>query len=341
MRNLSRIAFLDAIRTAAISLVVLCHCTEAVYNFSYDSMASLPSEIQLFILSNFTLGRVGVPLFLFLTGYLVISKQFDTKDRISKFYKHNYLPLLVTCEIWIILYNLFNAFMGWQTFQAISVLKNMLFLEPINMKNAWYIPMILGVYIFIPYVARTFQSLSGKNLFILCSILFLYYFVAPTCNLLLSLGKLPLFFTQIDLNYSGGTYGFYLLLGYCYKRYEERIASELENNRKKFCMLSASFDLLLVMVVCTAVFQSWFARESHTAYYIWYNFALLPFIGFFCFILFGRFKKHCNIFYHLSTYSFAIYLIHEPIIRILVNFGWYFPNRMFGIYLLWGRLSEN
>lgn len=107
MRNLSRIAFLDAIRTAAISLVVLCHCTEAVYNFSYDSMASLPSEIQLFILSNFTLGRVGVPLFLFLTGYLVISKQFDTKDRISKFYKHNYLPLLVTCEIWIILYNLF------------------------------------------------------------------------------------------------------------------------------------------------------------------------------------------------------------------------------------------
>lgn len=66
------------------------------------------------------------------------------------------------------------------------------------------------------------------------------------------------------------------------------------------------------------------------------RFLLLPFIGFCCFMLLCQVKKHYKVFYHLSLYSFAIYLIHVPIIKTLVNFGLYLPNRRLGIYVLWG-----
>lgn len=199
------------------------------------------------------------------------------------------------------------------------------------MMNAWYIPMILGVYIFIPYVARILQSLSGKSLIILGLILFSYYFIVPSCNLLLALEKLPRLSPQIDLNYSGGTYGFYLLLGYSYKRYEDRIVSVLKNNKKKILVVLS----ILLMAACTVLFQNRL-YQNHAAYNVWYDFLLLPFIGFCCFMLLCQVKKHYKVFYHLSLYSFAIYLIHVPIIKTLVNFGLYLPNRRLGIYVLWG-----
>lgn len=71
MENKVRIGFLDVVRTVAIFLVILNHCTETVYHLNYDSMIAFSKGVRLFALSNFTLGRVGVPLFLFLTGYLV------------------------------------------------------------------------------------------------------------------------------------------------------------------------------------------------------------------------------------------------------------------------------
>lgn len=231
---------------------------------------------------------------------LVVSKKFDTKEKISRFYKHNYLPLLMTCEIWIIVYNLFNAFLGLQPLQVDLMLKNMFFSEHINMMNAWYIPMILGVYIFIPYVARILQSLSGKSLIILGLILFSYYFIVPSCNLLLALEKLPRLSPQIDLNYSGGTYGFYLLLGYSYKRYEDRIVSVLKNNKKKILVVLS----ILLMAACTVLFQNRL-YQNHAAYNVWYDF---------CFCLLLASAALC---YSVRSRSIIKFFIIYPYIRSL------------------------
>ena len=277
------------------------------------------------------IGRLGVPLFLLLTGYLVLSKNFNSEDKIKRFYSHNYLPLLITCEIWIVLYNVFNAIMGIRPFAIDLLWKNMLFLERIPMMNAWYIPMILGVYIFLPYIARILQSVPGRRLLIFGLLLFLYYFVVPSYNLLLEVNKLPKIYSQLDLNYSGGTYGFYLLLGYCYYRYEEEIKSFL---KKPGAKAGIAF-LCLPMFAGTVAFENW-RYVHHAAYNVWYNFMLLPLVGFGCFVLLCQLNIGNKIFYNISLYSFAVYLIHVPIMQTLVKYGLYIPNRRTGIFLLWG-----
>ena len=63
-----RIVSFDVIRLIAISCVVLCHSVETVYKASNLSLG--------YGLAHY-LGRLGVPLFLFLTGALIINKEFD------------------------------------------------------------------------------------------------------------------------------------------------------------------------------------------------------------------------------------------------------------------------
>lgn len=201
------------------------------------------------------------------------------------------------------------------------------------MMNAWYIPMILGVYIFLPYVARILQSLPGKGLLILGFLLFFYCFFVPSFNLVLEVKKLPRLFPQLDLNYSGGTYGLYLLLGYCYHRYEEKLKSFLKNPGAK-----ASIALISILLFAgTVAFQNW-RYVHHVAYNVWYTFILLPLVGFGCFVLLCQLDFSNKIFYHMSLYSFAVYLIHVPIMQLLVKYGLYMPNRRTGIVVLWGSV---
>ena len=51
-------------------------------------------------------------------------------------------------------------------------------------------------------------------------------------------------------------------------------------------------------------------------------------------MLLFQIKKCNNIFYNISIYSFAIYLIHAPILKILVKYNLYIQNSRIGIYLL-------
>lgn len=67
---------------------------------------------QIFRITFFTIGRLGVPIFLFLTGALTLKKQIDTDEDVLKFYKKNLIPLLITIEIWNVFYNLFSLIMN-------------------------------------------------------------------------------------------------------------------------------------------------------------------------------------------------------------------------------------
>ncbi|RHC26022.1 hypothetical protein DW852_06635 [Bifidobacterium pseudocatenulatum] len=45
-----------------------------------------------------TIGRIGVPVFLILTGFLVLPRL--NKSGVRRFYRRNFLPLAVSFEIW-------------------------------------------------------------------------------------------------------------------------------------------------------------------------------------------------------------------------------------------------
>lgn len=112
-----RIVWLDYARAFAILCVVVVHSTESIYPVNVETLAILPCVSKLVVISLFTLGRLGVPIFLFISGYLLLDKDYDDNG-IKKFFSHNYGQLLITTEFWILLYGLFNM---WYTSSAFNV----------------------------------------------------------------------------------------------------------------------------------------------------------------------------------------------------------------------------
>lgn len=70
-KNIKRIIFLDYIRSFAILCVLLMHTTERVYTLNAMTLAQESMHSRIFSVSLFTVGRLGVPIFFFLTGFLM------------------------------------------------------------------------------------------------------------------------------------------------------------------------------------------------------------------------------------------------------------------------------
>ena len=69
-----RIQWLDAMRAFAALTVILCHCVENIYRLTPEVMVHFSLRSVVFAFASFTLGRIGVPLFLFITGYLLLDR---------------------------------------------------------------------------------------------------------------------------------------------------------------------------------------------------------------------------------------------------------------------------
>lgn len=62
---------LETLRILAMATVVLCHAVEAVYRWDVKFISQLSTQSKVFAFAAFTIGRLGVPMFIFITGYLL------------------------------------------------------------------------------------------------------------------------------------------------------------------------------------------------------------------------------------------------------------------------------
>ena len=68
---------------------------------SISGIFSIPLVSTLFKTVVYVFSRIGVPLFLMISGALLFNKEINNAEDIKKFYKHNLLSLLITSEIWM------------------------------------------------------------------------------------------------------------------------------------------------------------------------------------------------------------------------------------------------
>lgn len=98
---------------------------------------ALSFQSALFAIIAFTIGRLGVPIFLFLTGYLLLDRNFN-EDMCEKFWKRNWLGMVITTEIWIVIYDIFLRVFHFQFhWHTMSLFKDMLFFD--SSKNGTYV----------------------------------------------------------------------------------------------------------------------------------------------------------------------------------------------------------
>lgn len=322
-----RIPWLDSARAFAILAVLLVHATEHLYVMDAAHLNGMSPQSALFAITAFTIGRLGVPLFLFLTGFLLLDRRF-TEDACKKFWKKNWLGIVITTEVWIVLYDVFlRAFRFQPHWQTVNLFKDMFFMTQVHMGHMWYMPMIVGMYLCIPFAARSLQNLNTKVLIFPLTILSVYAFLVPiwqVFNNALSFTKIG---SVLNLGYSGGVYGIYILLGYCIKK-------GVLKTLKRYQIVAIS-----IVFFCLTVLLQILSYAYGKTYNVWYNCGFLLFCSMFLFEWFSRIHITRNQGWRswLSRNSFGIYLVHFPFIMLLEKWMKGLPLMMpIKVILLWG-----
>ena len=310
----NRIANLDIARTFAIISVVFCHAIELIYNMNVKGWTELSIQSKIFRTIGFTIGRLGVPIFLFLSGYLLLNKKYDNDDDVKKFYKKNLLPLILVTEIWIIIYNIFISIYNDINFDTYVLIKEMLFIEKVPLMNMWYMPMIIGVYIAIPYISKILHTFNLKSLKYPMGLVFILMFIIPTLNIILKTFKLEQYGNLLDVSFLGGTYGIYIISGYL-----------ISNGIIKKIKTRWIIIISIMFFVFSCGIQI-YEYNHNIAYNIWYNSPFIFLCTFNLFELFTRINtgkihtKFMNIFTYISKISLAIYFIHIIVEMILSKY---------------------
>lgn len=309
-----REAWLDYARIFAILCVVCCH---AVENY-YGPVVSGKERIDLipWIVENtlFIFGRLGVPLFLAISGTLLLNREKD----IFSFYKKSVFPLIITTEIWTI-FNYFFAFILYdKPFSVTGLLKQILFLDDSPLSHMWYMPMIIGIYIFAPFLSKIFQQCRQIRYYMIpLSLVAFGSVIIPTLTVFLNEDVLGVhrIALKISTSFGGGVYGLYFILGFFIGR------KGLLKKIKTVWILSAmAFSLLINTVGQYYIY----VHEYYTwDDLLWYTSAPIFVIGLGLFELFRRLGKYLNNYNYsavtnLAKSTFGIYLLHNPV-RLLCS----------------------
>ena len=308
-----RIIFLDYLRVFAIISVLLCHSTQAIYVFETDYVKSISAQSKYMLLTLFTCGRMfGVPIFLMITGYLLLGKEYND-EKIVRFWKNSWLHLVICTMIWFLIYDIFLLVRHEQDMPLTDIVKDVLFLHKVNFDHVWYMPMIIGYYLLIPFVSNAIRSVKNPGI-ILFPVILIFYLssIISFVDLCFQIsGKNPLE-QKISLGFSGGIYGIYIILGYLLKR-----EWSLRRWQKTALLLTAALAVAISVLVTNKVINANIAVE------LWYDspFIVIGSIALFILATQINFPSKINgAVVWLSKYSFAVYLIHMLVKNVSVGY---------------------
>ena len=230
------IVWLDVVRFIAMFTVVCCHCTDP-FNF-YPGTAPNIGEIKLWGAIYGSVLRPGVPLFVMITGALLLPVRGDA----STFYKKRIPRVFYPFLIWSVLYNLFPWITGLLGLnpqiildffpyageevmqQSFSVSLEYILMIPFNFSilavHMWYIYLLIGLYLYLPVFSAWVEKASerAKLMFLLAwgvTLLLPYYYqfvsnyLWGTCS-----------WNSFGMLYAFAGFNGYLLLGHYLKNLE-------------------------------------------------------------------------------------------------------------------------
>lgn len=174
-----QIVWLDVVRLLAMFTVVCCHSTDP-FNFYPGEPPANISEIKFWGAAYGSVLRPCVPLFVMITGALLLPVKGDT----GAFYKKRISRVFWPFLIWSVIYNLFPWITGLlgcrpelildffpysgeeAARQSLSVSMDYISRIPLNFSlldvHMWYIYLLIGMYLYMPVFSAWVEKASEK-----------------------------------------------------------------------------------------------------------------------------------------------------------------------------------
>ena len=224
-----RIIYLDFLKVIAIFLMVANHCVDNVT----PAERALPwYNLWGSVYNSFT--RPAIPLFMMVTGILLL----PTKMDMGSFYKKRLSRVLIPFLVWSVLYNLFPWFTGllncdpetihvffkWaDTTQAFGDAMRNILMIPFNFSafavQMWYVYLLIGIYLYIPVFSAWVEKSDKRSQRIFLAIWAVSLFVPYLRNYLTANLFGECSWNEFGLFYYFAGFSGYMLLGYHLVKY--------------------------------------------------------------------------------------------------------------------------
>ena len=316
-----RIEWLDVARAIAIISITFNHAVNrsfCVYNDQYAEFKSIPIVLTIIKTVLYAFSRVGVPLFLMISGALLLVRDYRGENT-KRFLTHNWLQLLITTEIWLTIMFWYKQLSPSSILAKEGIIicivrffMTICFLNPFTMGSMWYMPMILCLYLMIPLFALGLRNIDHKFFILPLLIVTASSFILADANGVLSvIGSDQLLELTLESSNIFSMFAVFLLLGYFISQ-ENLLARFRTHTVIMFCIVSFG---------AFCVFPFWcFSKEPDYVVGEGYKsiFLLIPSVFLFELIRRCRFSMLISkIGTSLSRMAFGIYFVHICIMELL------------------------
>jgi len=265
--------------------------------------------------------RFSVPIFVMLSGALLLAKEYS----IGVFLKKRLFRLVLPFVFWSLIYivhSLWGKVQDGATLGLYDTAKDVFIqLRDGSSLHFWYIYMIIGLYLFIPIIGKWVRNASEKEILYFLSIwLFTVVFSQPVIE------KLK---PDIDLSYFSGFVG-YLILGYY-------LTIKSFKNKRQLNIVAALF---LLGGWLSTIFGTYLVLHFKHEYVSTFYECLSPNIFLFAMGIFLLLKDKdisnkmlVPIRNFICKYSYGIFLVHVLVLFTIEDFGinWQLINPIIGI----------
>ncbi len=300
---------IELLRIISMIMIIVSHC-------SVHGLKELNSTIFInnIIRDIFTLGNLGVTIFVIITGYVSYGKNI----KISKIIKLEFQVIFYSLILYII-----SSIIMHTNILSIDLVKSIF---PIIFKKYWFISAYIILYLFVPYINMIIDKFDNDILKKLIITNIVLVFIIPTIT------TSDLFFNELFQFIS-----FYLVGAYI-KKYNINVI----NKKKQINILMICICIFLISSTIIIEFISFKFQflKPYSTYFFNRNSIFILMLAICIFLEFISIEEYnCNIINNISSTTLGIYLIHDnPNFRSIlwnnINLEKYFNKTYFILIIL-------